>query len=110
MHLLVKVAALIPDEAIEEDAEVSKNLKRLYEQVMKNTQFSQDANKDLQSIEFQEKKVDEAAILELKREKFYKPKSKKHVAAFIEDSDRFSQFRSTRDQLSGTISELDNEL
>ena len=31
MHLLVKLAALIPDEAIEEDAEVSKKLKKLYE-------------------------------------------------------------------------------
>ena len=40
MHLLVKVAALIPDEAIEEDAEVSKSLKKLYEQVMNRNMVS----------------------------------------------------------------------
>ena len=64
MHLLVKVAALIPDEAIEEDAEVSKSLKKLYEQVM-NRDMVTASQKDLQATEFQERKIDEWAQKEL---------------------------------------------
>ena len=60
MHLLVKVAALIPDEAIEEDAEVSNSLKKLYEQVM-NRNMVTASQKDLQETEFQERKIDEWA-------------------------------------------------
>ena len=35
MYLIVKQVALIPDEAIEEEAEVTKNIKRHFDQVMR---------------------------------------------------------------------------
>jgi len=79
-HLVVKQAALRPDEVIEEDAEVSKSIKHLYEQVMKPMpQPNQPSRGE------ERKKADSGA--------FYKNRNSRHVKRFIETSDKLSSFR-----------------
>ena len=75
-HLVVKRVALKPDEFIEEEDEVTKSIKRHYEQVKSSraTLVGPDQTKDL-------------------GEDYYKKKSKRVIHSFMDNSERLASFR-----------------
>ena len=90
--VVVKEAALIWDQAIEEQDCLSKSIKNQYEHVMAPMETNSDASKGrlLSGMKKQKMSMLEKAAL---TDKFYKKKSRKYVKGFIENSDMLNSFR-----------------
>ena len=94
----MKLAALIPDEAIEEDAEVSKGIKEHFNIIMRHKDERGQTIRDMKSK------------VAINRENFYKKKSRRHLKAVIDHSDKFDTYRTMRERLESTLGELNEEI